>query len=44
MANFNFKGMAFYMGMDGLIFEITPQFLPVRKVNTSFKLGLAIRR
>ena len=44
MANFNFKGMAFYMGMDGLIFEITPQSLPVRKVNTSFKLGLAIRR
>lgn len=43
MFNVNLKDVSFYAGMDGLIFEVTPQMLPIRKVNTSFKFGFAFR-
>lgn len=43
MVNLNLKNFAIFGGTDGVIFEFTPQYLPVRKVNSSFKFGVTLR-
>ncbi|MBQ7622525.1 MAG: hypothetical protein IJS66_02155 [Bacteroidales bacterium] len=40
--NVRFPGVNLYIGMDSFIFEFTPQYVPIKRVNTTVNMGLVI--
>lgn len=42
VVNFVFPGFNFFLGVDSFMFQVSPQFIPVKKMNTNLALGFNI--